>query len=91
MLTRYRFFDKYVLRGFIDKIGILSGKFSMRSPRKMEKVHHPDSNLGVTHYVGLFSPRKKLVKAKKLYSQNFSKYAPLKSDRVFSSFVIIRI
>ena len=24
MLTRYRFFDKYVLRGFIDKIDILS-------------------------------------------------------------------
>ena len=66
----------------------ISGKFSVKSPRG---VHHPDSDLSITHYIGLFSPRKKLVKAKKLYSQNFSKYAPLKSDRVFSSFVIIQI
>ena len=49
---------------------------SLRSPRKMEKVHHPDSDLSVIRYIGLFCPRKKLVKAKKLYSQNFSKYAP---------------
>ena len=59
------------------------GKFSVRSPRKMEKVHHPNSDLSVIHYMGLFSPTKKLVKGKKLYSQNFSKYAPLKSDRGF--------
>ena len=49
------------------------GKFSVKSPRG---VHHPDSDLSVIRYIGLFSPRKKLVKAKKLYSQNFSKYAP---------------
>ena len=46
---------------------------SLKSPRG---VHHPDSDLSVISYIGLFSPRKKLVKAKKLYSQNFSKYAP---------------
>ena len=82
MLNWCCFFDKFILRGLTD------GKFSVKSPRG---VHHPDSDLSVIRYIGLFCPRKKLVKAKKLYSQNFSKYAPLKSDRVFSSFVIIRI
>ena len=53
--------------------------------------NHPDSDLSVIHYIGLFCPKKKLVKVKKLNSQNFSKYAPLKSDRGVSSFVIIWI
>merc|ERR1712055_817094 len=53
--------------------------------------HHPDSDLRIIHHIGLFCPKKKLVKVKKLPSQNFSKYAPLKSDRGVSSFVIIWI
>ena len=35
--------------------------------------------------------QKEAVKVKKLYSQNFLKYAPLKSGRLVSSFVIIWI
>ena len=66
-------------------------KFSGGSPRKMEKGYHPDSDLSVIHYMGLFCPRKKLVKVKKFYFQNILKYAPLKSDRGVSSSVIIWI
>ena len=51
-------------------------KFSGGSPRKMEKGHHPDSDLSVIHHMGLFCPRKKLVKVKKLYFQDILKYAP---------------
>ena len=70
---------------------MIVGTFSVRSPRKIEKGHHPDSDLSEIRYTGLYCPRKKLVKVKKFYSQNFSKYASLKSDRGISSFVIIWI
>ena len=60
-------------------------KFSGGSPRKMEKGHHPDSDLSVIHYMGLLCPRKKLVKVKKFYIQNILKYALLKSDRGVSA------
>jgi len=41
-----------------------------------EKVHHPNSDLSVARCIGLFGPGKRLVRAGKLYSQNFSKCAP---------------
>ena len=53
--------------------------------------NHPDPDLSVIHYIGLFCPKKNLINLKKLNSLNFSKYAPLKSDRGVSSFVIIWI
>ena len=40
--------------------------------------HHPDSDLSIIRYIGLFCPRMKLVKVKRLYSQSFLKYAPRK-------------
>ena len=42
--------------------------------------HHSDLDFNVIQYIGLFSPKNKLGKVKKLYSQNFSKYDPLKSE-----------
>ena len=42
--------------------------------------HHSDWDFNVIQYIGLFSPKNKLGKVKKLYSQNFSKYDPLKSE-----------
>ena len=42
--------------------------------------HHSDLDFNVIQYIGLFYPTNKLDKVKKLYSQNFSKYDPLKSE-----------
>ena len=42
--------------------------------------NHPDLDFDEIQYIGLFSPKNKLGKVKKLYSQNFSKYDPLKSE-----------
>ena len=42
--------------------------------------NHPDLDFDEIRYIGLFSPKNKLGKVKKLYSQNFSKYDPLKSE-----------
>ena len=42
--------------------------------------HRSDWDFNVIQYIGLFSPKNKLGKVKKLYSQNFSKYDPLKSE-----------
>ena len=42
--------------------------------------HHSDLDFNVIQNIGLFYPTNKLGKVKKLYSQNFSKYDPLKSE-----------
>ena len=44
--------------------------------------HHSDLDINEIRYIGLFFPKNKLGKVKKLYSQNFSKYDPLKSEGV---------
>ena len=44
------------------------------------KWNHSDLDFVEIRYIGLFSPKNKLGKVKKLYSQNFSKYDPLKSE-----------
>ena len=54
----------------------------------MEKSHHSDSDFNNIWYIGLFQPIMKLVKAKNLYTQNFSKYDPPKSEGEISRFVI---
>ena len=64
------------------------GEFSVRSPKKLKKQHHSDSDFNEIRYIGLFFPKNKLVKVKKLYSQNFSKYDPLKSDGGISRLAI---
>ena len=56
---------------------------------KMNTVlHHSDLDFNKIHYIGLFSPKNKLGKVKNLYSQNFSKYEPLKSEGVTSRLAI---
>ena len=43
-------------------------------------LHHSDLDFNEIRFIGLFSPKNKLGKIKNLYSQNFSKYDPLKSE-----------
>ena len=66
----------------IPKIGIFSLRYTKWGILcEMSQVrHHSDWDFNVIQYIGLFSPKNKLGKVKKLYSQNFSKYDPLKSE-----------
>ena len=42
--------------------------------------NHSDLDFDEIQYIGLFSSKNKLGKVKTLYSQNFTKYDPLKSE-----------
>ena len=44
------------------------------------EITHFDMDFNKIRYTGLFSHKNKLVKVRKLYSQNFSIYDPLKSE-----------
>ena len=60
----------------------------MRSPKKMANPHHSDWDFNETQYTGLFHPKDKLVSVKKSKIENFLKYAPPKSDQIFSILAI---
>ena len=64
------------------------GQFSVRSTQKMQNRNHPDSDFNEIQYIGLFFPKNQLVKVKNLYTQNFSKYDPLKSEGGISRLAI---
>ena len=65
------------------------GVFSVRSPKKRAKCHHPDWDFNETQYTGLFHPKNKLVNVKISNFENFSKYGPPNSDQIFSILAII--